>query len=199
MTVKELLQFTSDAGASDLHISAGSIPMIRVLGQMKKLNLPVMEVEEVEKLIFSTMNESQITIFKEKLEIDFSTKLDDDTRFRVNAFHQVNGLGVAFRVIPNAIKDFEDLHLPEILARLSMRQRGLILVTGPTGSGKSTTLATMVDYVNDHKHCHIITIEDPIEFTHRSKNSLMNQREVGHDTWSFKAALRSALREDPDV
>jgi twitching motility protein PilT len=199
LTVKELLQFTSDAGASDLHISAGSIPMIRVLGQMKKLNLPVMEVEEVEKLIFSTMNESQITIFKEKLEIDFSTKLDDDTRFRVNAFHQVNGLGVAFRVIPNAIKDFEDLHLPEILARLSMRQRGLILVTGPTGSGKSTTLATMVDYVNDHKHCHIITIEDPIEFTHRSKNSLMNQREVGHDTWSFKAALRSALREDPDV
>ena len=199
MTVKELLQFTSDAGASDLHISAGSIPMIRVLGQMKKLNLPVMEVEEVEKLIFSTMNESQITIFKEKLEIDFSTKLDDDTRFRVNAFHQVNGLGVAFRVIPNAIKDFEDLHLPEILARLSMRQRGLILVTGPTGSGKSTTLATMVDYINDHKHCHIITIEDPIEFTHRSKNSLMNQREVGHDTWSFKAALRSALREDPDV
>ena len=199
MTVKELLQFTSDAGASDLHISAGSIPMIRVLGQMKKLNLPVMEVEEVEKLIFSTMNESQITIFKEKLEIDFSTKLDDDTRFRVNAFHQVNGLGVAFRVIPNAIKDFEDLHLPEILARLAMRQRGLILVTGPTGSGKSTTLATMVDYINDHKHCHIITIEDPIEFTHRSKNSLMNQREVGHDTWSFKAALRSALREDPDV
>jgi twitching motility protein PilT len=199
LTVKELLQFTSDAGASDLHISAGSIPMIRVLGQMKKLNLPVMEVEEVEKLIFSTMNESQITIFKEKLEIDFSTKLDDDTRFRVNAFHQVNGLGVAFRVIPNAIKDFEDLHLPEILARLAMRQRGLILVTGPTGSGKSTTLATMVDYINDHKHCHIITIEDPIEFTHRSKNSLMNQREVGHDTWSFKAALRSALREDPDV
>ena len=199
MTVRELLQFTSDAGASDLHISAGSVPMIRVLGKMKKLNLPVLSVKEVENLIFSTMNNSQITIFKEKLEIDFSTKLDDATRFRVNAFHQVNGLGVAFRVIPNAIKDFEDLHLPEILARLSMRQRGLILVTGPTGSGKSTTLATMVDYINDHKHCHIITIEDPIEFMHKSKNSLVNQREVGHDTWSFKVALRSALREDPDV
>ena len=199
MTVRELLQFTSDAGASDLHISAGSVPMIRVLGSMKKLNLPVLSIKEVEDLIFSTMNNSQITIFKEKLEIDFSTKLDDDTRFRVNAFHQVNGLGVAFRVIPNAIKDFDDLHLPEILARLSMRQRGLILVTGPTGSGKSTTLATMVDYINDHKHCHIITIEDPIEFMHRSKNSLVNQREVGHDTWSFKVALRSALREDPDV
>lgn len=199
MTVRELLQFTSDAGASDLHISAGSVPMIRVLGKMKKLNMPVMSLEETEKLILSTMNESQRTIFKEKLEIDFSTKLDDDTRFRVNAFHQVNGLGVAFRVIPNVIKDFEDLHLPEVLARLAMRQRGLVLVTGPTGSGKSTTLATMLDYINDHKHCHIITIEDPIEFMHESKNSLMNQREVGHDTWSFRVALRSALREDPDV
>jgi len=199
LTVRELLQFTSDAGASDLHISAGSVPMIRVLGKMKKLNLPIVSVEETEKLILSTMNESQRTIFKEKLEIDFSTKLDDNTRFRVNAFHQVNGLGVAFRVIPNVIKDFEDLHLPEVLARLAMRQRGLILVTGPTGSGKSTTLATMLDYINDHKHCHIITIEDPIEFMHESKNSLMNQREVGHDTWSFRVALRSALREDPDV
>jgi twitching motility protein PilT len=199
LTVRELLQFTTDAGASDLHISAGSVPMVRVLGKMKKLNLPVYNEKEVEELIFSTMNNSQITIFKEKLEIDFSTKLDDDTRFRVNAFHQLNGLAVAFRVIPNGIKDFEDLHLPEILSRLSMKDRGLILVTGPTGSGKSTTLATMVDYVNDHRHCHIITIEDPIEFVHSSKNSLINQREVGHDTWGFDIALRSALREDPDV
>jgi twitching motility protein PilT len=194
-----LLQFTSDAGASDLHISAGSIPMVRVLGRMKKLNLPKSTVEEIEELIFSTMNDSQIAIFKKKLEIDFSTKLDDNTRFRVNAFHQVNGMGVAFRVIPNVIKSFEELHLPEILARLSMRQRGLVLVTGPTGSGKSTTLATMIDWINEHKHCHIITIEDPIEFIHYSNNSLINQREVGHDTWSFTAALRSALREDPDV
>jgi twitching motility protein PilT len=199
LTIRELLQFTSDAGASDLHISAGSIPMVRVLGSMKKLNLPKYSTKEVEELIASTMNDSQRVIFKEKLEIDFSTKLDDKTRFRVNAFHQVNGLGVAFRVIPNVIKDFDELHLPEILARLSMLQRGLILVTGPTGSGKSTTLATMVDYINDHKHCHIITIEDPIEFVHYSKNSLINQREVGHDTWSFQIALRSALREDPDV
>ncbi|MCK4696143.1 MAG: PilT/PilU family type 4a pilus ATPase, partial [Candidatus Cloacimonetes bacterium] len=199
MTIRELLQFTSDAGASDLHISAGSIPMVRVLGRMKKLNLPKSTVEEIEELIFSTMNDSQIAIFEKKLEIDFSTKLDDNTRFRVNAFHQVNGMGVAFRVIPNVIKSFEELHLPEILARLSMRQRGLVLVTGPTGSGKSTTLATMIDWINDHKHCHIITIEDPIEFIHYSSNSLINQREVGHDTWSFTAALRSALREDPDV
>ena len=199
MTIRELLQFTSDAGASDLHISAGSIPMVRVLGRMKKLNLPKSSEEEVEELVFSTMNDSQIAIFKKKLEIDFSTKLDDNTRFRVNAFHQVNGMGVAFRVIPNVIKSFEELHLPEILARLSMRQRGLVLVTGPTGSGKSTTLATMIDWINEHKHCHIITIEDPIEFIHYSNNSLINQREVGHDTWSFTAALRSALREDPDV
>lgn len=199
MTVKELLQFTTDAGASDLHISAGSVPMVRVLGKMKKLNLPVYSKDEVKDLIYSTMNKSQISIFEEKLEIDFSTKLDDETRFRVNAFHQVNGYGVAFRVIPNEIKDFQELHLPEILSRLAMKDRGLILVTGPTGSGKSTTLATMVDYINDHKHCHIITIEDPIEFVHSSKNSLLNQREVGHDTWSFNVALRSALREDPDV
>jgi len=199
LTIQELLKFTVDADASDLHISAGSIPMVRVHGQMRKLNLHRFSEKEVEELIFSTMNKSQQVLFKEKLEIDFSTKLSDETRFRVNAFHQVNGLGVAFRVIPNEIKNFDELNLPEILSRLAMRQRGLILVTGPTGSGKSTTLATMVDYINDHRHCHIITIEDPIEFVHYSKNSLINQRELGHDTWSFTAALRSALREDPDV
>jgi len=199
LTIRELLQFTTDAGASDLHISAGSVPMVRVHGQMKKLNLPKSTVNEVDTLIFSVMNDSQKTIFKEKLEIDFSTKLDDETRFRVNAFHQVNGKGVAFRVIPNEIKAFEELNLPEVLSQLAMRQKGLILVTGPTGSGKSTTLATMIDYINDHKHCHILTIEDPIEFVHSSKNSMLNQREIGHDTWSFTAALRSALREDPDV
>ncbi len=199
MTINELLQFTTDAGASDLHISAGSVPMIRVHGEMKKLNLPKATQEEVKELIYSTMNESQKTIFEKKLEIDFSTKLSDETRFRVNAFHQINGLAVAFRVIPNEIKAFEELNLPEVLSRLAMKHKGLILVTGPTGSGKSTTLATMIDYINDHKHCHIITVEDPIEFVHQSKNSLINQRELGHDTWSFTAALRSALREDPDV
>ncbi len=199
MTIKELLKFTVEMEASDLHISAGSHPMIRVHGQMKKLNLPKSTPEEVKELIYSTMNESQKAIFEKKLEIDFSTKLSDNTRFRVNAFHQVNGLAVAFRVIPNEIKSFEELNLPNSLAKLAMKEHGLILVTGPTGSGKSTTLATMVDYINDHKHCHIITIEDPIEFVHYSKNSLINQRELGHDTWSFTAALRSALREDPDV
>lgn len=199
LSIQELLQFTADAGASDLHISAGSVPMIRVHGTMRKLNLPPMTVKEVDDLITSVMNDSQLAMFKEKLEIDFSTKLDDNTRFRVNAFHQLNGRAVAFRVIPNEIRNFEELNLPEVLAKLAMRHRGLILVTGPTGSGKSTTLATMIDYINDHRHCHIISIEDPIEYVHSSKNSLLNQRELGHDTWSFTAALRSALREDPDV
>ncbi|MBN1326316.1 MAG: type IV pilus twitching motility protein PilT [Candidatus Cloacimonetes bacterium] len=199
LTIRELLQFASDAGASDLHISAGSVPMVRVNGIMKKLNLPASTVKEVDGLIASVMNESQQTLFKERLEIDFSTKLDDNTRFRVNAFHQVNGTAIAFRVIPNVIRSFDELNLPEILAKMALKRHGLILVTGPTGSGKSTTLATMIDTINDNRHCHIISIEDPIEYVHSSRNSLINQRELGHDTWSFTAALRSALREDPDV
>ena len=199
MTIRELLEFTAAANASDLHISTGSVPMLRVHGQMKKLNLPKSTPEEVKGLIYSTMNDSQIAIFEEKLELDFSTKLDDNTRFRVNAFHQINGMGVAFRLIPNEILSFEELNLPEILNRLAMKDNGLILVTGPTGSGKSTTLATMIDHINDSRHCHVLTIEDPIEFVHQSKNSLVNQREIGHDSLSFTAALRSALREDPDV
>jgi len=173
--------------------------MVRVHGQMKRLNLPKLTGAEVEQLIFGVMNESQQTIFREKLEIDFSTKLSNDVRFRVNAFHQINGLAAAFRVIPNEVLGFDELHVPEILKKLAMKEKGLILLTGPTGSGKSTTLAAMIDAINDNKYCHIITIEDPIEFVHKSKNSLINQRELGHDTWSFTAALRSALREDPDV
>lgn len=199
MKIKDLLKFTVDKGASDLHVSAGSFPMIRVDGKMKKLNLPKAEPEEVKELIFSVMNESQKKLFKKELELDFSTKLSDNTRFRVNAFHQINGLAVAFRVIPNHIRSFEELHLPKALSNLAMKDKGLVLVTGPTGSGKSTTLATMIDHINDNKHCHIITIEDPIEYVHFSHNSLINQRELGHDTWSFTNALRSALREDPDV
>jgi len=173
--------------------------MVRVHGKMKRLNLPIQSLEEVESLIFSVMNESQQMMFKENLEIDFSTKLSNDVRFRVNAFHQINGISAAFRVIPNEIKQYEELHLPEVMKRLTTKEKGLILVTGPTGSGKSTTLATMIDSINDNRFCHIITVEDPIEFVHSSKNSLINQRELGHDTHSFTAALRSALREDPDV
>ncbi|MDD3049716.1 MAG: ATPase, T2SS/T4P/T4SS family, partial [Candidatus Cloacimonetes bacterium] len=135
MTIQDLLRFTSDAGASDLHVSAGSYPMIRVHGQMKRLNLPKMNESEVRDLVFSVMNESQRELFIKELEIDFSTKLSNDVRFRVNAFHQVNGIGVAFRVIPNEIKSFEELRLPDILRRLALKDKGLILVTGPTGSG----------------------------------------------------------------
>ncbi len=199
MTIQELLKFTAEAGASDLHVSAGSYPMVRVHGRMKRLNLPKLTQDDLVNLLKGVLTDVQQELFKEKLEIDFSTKLTNDVRFRVNAFHQINGLAASFRVIPNEIKSFEELHLPEIINRLAMKEKGLILVTGPTGSGKSTTLATMIDYVNDHKQCHIITVEDPIEFVHSSKNSLINQRELGHDTWSFTAALRSALREDPDV
>ena len=199
MTIQELLKFTAEAGASDLHVSAGSYAMVRVHGVMKRLNLPKFTEEEIEKLILGILNDSQAKIFSEKLEIDFSARLGDDTRFRVNAFHQINGLAAAFRVIPKEIKGFEELHLPEILSQLALRENGLVLVTGPTGCGKSTTLATMIDFINEHRHCHIITIEDPVEFIHASKTSLINQRELGHDTWSFSVALRSALREDPDV
>ncbi len=173
--------------------------MVRVHGLMKPLNLPKLTQKEVEDLIFGVMNESQRAIFKEKLELDFSTKLDNDVRFRVNAFHQINGLAAAFRVIPNEVKSLEELFIPDILGKLAKKEKGLILVTGPTGSGKSTTLASMIDIINENRYCHIITIEDPIEFVHKSKNSLINQRELGRDTWSFVAALRSALREDPDV
>jgi twitching motility protein PilT len=199
LTIQKLLEFTADAGASDLHISTDSVPMVRVHGLMKPLNLPKLTQKEVEDLIFGVMNESQRAIFKEKLELDFSTKLDNDVRFRVNAFHQINGLAAAFRVIPNEVKSLEELFIPDILGKLARKEKGLILVTGPTGSGKSTTLASMIDIINESRYCHIITIEDPIEFVHKSKNSLINQRELGRDTWSFVAALRSALREDPDV
>jgi len=199
LTIHELLRFTAEAGASDLHIAAGAHPMVRVNGKMKRLNLPVLSPTEVEALVFGVMNEVQQEMFKDQLEIDFSTKLGEDVRFRVNAFHQINGVSCAFRVIPNEIKSYEELRLPDILRKLTTKEKGLILVTGPTGSGKSTTLATMIDSINDNRHCHIITIEDPIEFVHQSKNSLVNQRELGHDTRSFTIALRSALREDPDV
>lgn len=199
MTIQDLLRFTAEAGASDLHVSSGSHPMVRVNGRMKRLNLPILTLEELQNLVFSVMNEVQKEMFEKNLEIDFSTKLSNDVRFRVNAFNQINGIAAAFRVIPNEIKQYEELHLPEVLKKLTTKEKGLILVTGPTGSGKSTTLATMIDSINDNRACHIITIEDPIEFVHRSKNSLINQRELGHDTWSFTAALRSALREDPDV
>jgi twitching motility protein PilT len=197
--VKEMLEETFNAGASDLHISAGSIPMVRVHGQMKKLNLPVLNKEQVEELLNDVITESQKEILKKNLEIDFSMKIKDSIRFRVNAFHQLNGLAASFRMIPNKIKSFEELGLPEIIQQLASKEKGLILITGPNGSGKSTTLAAMIDWINNKYHKHIITIEDPIEFVHYSKNSLINQREIGQNSKDYPTAIKSALREDPDV
>jgi len=197
--IKELLEYSLQSGASDLHLSVGSIPMVRIHGIMKKLQLPKLELSNMEAIKNEVLNENQKTIFDKNLEIDFSTSLEDRARFRVNFFHQINGLSAVFRTIPSEIKSTDELGLPPILNQLAMKEKGLVLLTGPTGSGKSTTLAAMIDYVNDNKSCHIITIEDPVEYFHHSKNSMINQRELGQSTHSFANALKSALREDPDV
>ncbi|MFH1736218.1 MAG: type IV pilus twitching motility protein PilT [bacterium] len=197
--IDELLKFSVNQGASDLHISTGSIPMIRVHGRMRKLALPVMDEENMERLIFPFLNEHQRGRFEEVKELDMSYHLEEIARFRVNVFQQIQGMAAVFRTIPADIRSFEELGLPEIMKDLSLRDRGLVLLTGPTGSGKSTTLATMVDYINEYKELHIITIEDPVEFFHETRNCLINQRELGANTHSFANALRAALREDPDV
>jgi twitching motility protein PilT len=195
----QLLKFAVELDASDLHISTGSIPMIRVHGRMKKLNLPAPTSEEVELAVKDILTEDQLLRLEEMKEIDLSHKLESIARFRVNVFSQINGLAVAFRTIPSEIRGFDELGLPEVLKDLSLRDRGLVLFTGPTGSGKSTSLAACIDYINEYKELHIITIEDPIEYYHSSRNCLINQRELGANTHSFANALRSALREDPDV
>ena len=199
LDIDELLAFTVNSGASDLHISSGSIPMIRIHGLMRKLDIPPTPPEMMERIVNEILSEEQIERFDEMKEIDLSRRLDGAARFRVNIFQQINGIGGVFRVIPNEIKSFEELGLPEILRDLSLRDRGLVLLTGPTGSGKSTSLATMIDWINEYKEIHVITIEDPIEFYHNSRNCMINQRELGANTHSFANALRSALREDPDV
>lgn len=196
---QELLQFAVDQGASDLHISTGAIPMIRVHGRMKRLNLPVPTAEEMEEEVQKVLSPEQWERLLEMKEIDLSQKLEDLARFRVNVYSQINGYGVAFRTIPSNILGFEELGLPEILKDLALRDRGLIIFTGPTGCGKSTSLAACIDYINEYKEQHIITVEDPIEYYHSSRNCLINQRELGANTHSFANALRSALREDPDV
>lgn len=195
MTIKELLKFTVEMEASDLHISAGSFPMIRVHGQMKKINLPKSSEEEVRQLIYSVMNESQKALFEKNLEIDFSTKLSDNTRFRVNAFHQINGLAVAFRVIPNEIKNFDELHLPVSLSKLAMKEKGLILVTGPTGSGKSTTLHAALKTIKNVE-TNIVTVEDPVEYRLDGITQIETNEKIG---LTFSRALRSVLRQDPDI
>ena len=199
MDITELLAFSAKQGASDMHLSAGMPPMIRVDGEVRKINLPALEHKEVLALIYDIMNDKQRKDFEEYLETDFSFEIPGLSRFRVNAFNQNRGCGGVFRTIPSKILSMEDLGMGNIFKDLSMQPNGMVLVTGPTGSGKSTTLAAMIDFINDNKYDHILTIEDPIEFVHQSKKCLVNQREVHRDTLSFDAALRSALREDPDI
>lgn len=199
MDITELLAFSAKQGASDLHLSADMPPMIRVDGDVRRINLPALDHKEVHSLVYEIMNDKQRKDFEEFLETDFSFEVPGVARFRVNAFNHNRGAGAVFRTIPSKILSMDDLGMGQIFKDLAMTPRGLVLVTGPTGSGKSTTLAAMVDYINDTKYDHILTVEDPIEFVHESKKSLVNQREVHRDTLGFNEALRSALREDPDV
>jgi twitching motility protein PilT len=199
MDITELLAFSVQHKASDLHLSAGVPPLIRVDGDVRRLNIPALDHKAVHSLVYDIMNDRQRKEYEEKLESDFSFEVPGLARFRVNAFVQNRGAAAVFRTIPSDVLSLEDLNAPEVFRSIADNPRGLVLVTGPTGSGKSTTLAAMIDYINTSKNHHILTIEDPIEFVHQNKLSLINQREVHRDTHSFSNALRSALREDPDV
>lgn len=199
MDISDLLAFSVKNKASDLHLSSGLPPMIRVHGDVRKINLPAIDHAQVHAMVYEIMNDSQRKTFEETLECDFSFEIPNLARFRVNAFNQKRGAGAVFRTIPSLVLTLEQLKAPKVFKEIAETPRGLVLVTGPTGSGKSTTLAAMVDYVNENDYGHILTVEDPIEFVHVSKKCLINQREVGHHTHSFSNALRAALREDPDV
>lgn len=199
MDITELLAFSVKQNASDLHLSAGLPPMIRVDGDVRRINLPPLDHKEVHSLIYEIMNDKQRKDYEEFLETDFSFEVPGVARFRVNAFNQNRGAGAVFRTIPSKVLTMEELGMGQVFRDIAATPRGLILVTGPTGSGKSTTLAAMMDFINETKYEHILTIEDPIEFVHESKKCLVNQREVHRDTHGFNEALRSALREDPDI
>ncbi len=199
MDITELLAFSVKNKASDLHLSAGLPPMIRVDGDVRRVNVPPMDHKMVHSLVYDIMNDKQRKDFEEFYETDFSFELPGIARFRVNAFNQNRGASAVFRTIPSQVLTLEQLGAPNSFKEMCMHPRGLVLVTGPTGSGKSTTLAAMIDYINDSHYGHILTIEDPIEFVHESKKCLINQREVHRDTLGFSEALRSALREDPDI
>jgi twitching motility protein PilT len=199
MDISELLAFTVKNKASDLHLSAGLPPMIRVHGDVRRINLPPLEHKDVHAMVYDIMNDGQRKFYEENLECDFSFAIPNLARFRVNAFVQQRGAGAVFRIIPSTVLSLEDLKAPKIFAEIADQPRGMVLVTGPTGSGKSTTLAAIVNHINENEHGHILTVEDPIEFVHEAKKCLINQREVGPHTLSFANALRAALREDPDV
>jgi len=199
MNIQELLNFSVQQGASDLHVTAGMPPLIRVDGDIRRINVDPMDHKEVHALIYEIMNDKQRKGYEEHLESDFSFEISGLARFRVNAFVQNRGAAAVFRTIPSKVLTMEQLGMGEVFKKISNNPRGLVAVTGPTGSGKSTTLAAMIDYINSTKYEHILTIEDPIEFVHESKKSLINQREVYRDTHGFNEALRSALREDPDI
>lgn len=199
MDIIQLLLFGVKNKASDLHLASGSPPMIRVDGEIRRINLPKLDGELIHRLVYDVMNDNQIKFFEEFLEIDFSFEVPSLARFRVNVFNQYLGISAVFRTIPCDIYSLEDLGAPKIFKNIASYPRGLVLVTGPTGSGKSTTLAAMINSINQSRYEHILTIEDPIEFTYKNERSLINQREVNKHTKSFSAALRSALREDPDV
>ncbi len=199
MDIAQLLAFGVKQGASDLHLSAGLPPMIRVDGDIRRINVPEMDHKQVHDMLYDIMSDKQRKDYEEFLETDFSFEIPGLARFRVNAFNHNRGAGGVFRTIPSKILTLEDLNAPTIFKEISEYPRGIVLVTGPTGSGKSTTLAGMIDYKNDSEYGHILTVEDPIEFVHQSKKCLVNQREVHRDTLGFNEALRSALREDPDT
>jgi twitching motility protein PilT len=199
MDIAELLAFAHKQNASDLHLSAGLPPLIRVDGDIKRINVDPLDDRTVHNMIYDIMTDKQQKDYEEFLEVDFSFDLPNVARFRVNAFNQLRGPAAVFRTIPSKVITLEQINAPPIFKHIADQPRGIVLVTGPTGSGKSTTLAAMINYINETRHEHILTIEDPIEFVHTSKNCLINQREVGKDTLGFNNALRSALREDPDV